>query len=130
MTVRREADAREGRRSFRRMNIRAIAGVVASVVISPAFAAGFCSGTRECYLTTDDTAASKVWQTCAYKSAGMHKTGDPRAAVEAAFAACATEENAMLMLVLTEPPHFTAAEAEHLRSELRSQLKAKMLQGQ
>lgn len=95
---------------------------------SPTFAKGLCTAERECPLTVAVADAQKAWTNCVLESTGIQarKTDDPNAAVEAAFAACATEEESLFALLQKES-NLTRDEALNFKPVLKAHLKAKTL---
>jgi hypothetical protein len=71
---------------------------------SSVLAKGLCTGSRECPITVGVADAQKAWTKCAWASTAIQirKTDDLNAAVEAALAACGSEEDAFIALLQTE----------------------------
>jgi hypothetical protein len=96
---------------------------------SSVMAKGLCTGSRECPMTVAVADAQKSWTNCLWGSTAIQvrKTDDLNAAVEAALAACATEEDAVFSLLQTES-NLTLAEAMKFRPILRAKLKSDTLE--
>jgi hypothetical protein len=96
---------------------------------SESSAKGFCTGTRDCPITATVIAAQQAWTDCLWGSTAIQirKTEDVNAAVEAALAACGTEEDAVFALLQTES-NLTSAEAMNFRPILKAKMKAETLE--
>jgi hypothetical protein len=77
-----------------------LAGCVTLIGSSSTFAKGLCTGSRECPETVAVADAAKAWSNCLFESAAVQiqKTQDQNSALEAALAACQTQEDGLIAL--------------------------------
>jgi hypothetical protein len=106
-----------------------LAGCVTLIGSSSTFAKGLCTGSRECPETVAVADAAKAWSNCLFESAAVQiqKTQDQNSALEAALAACQTQEDGLIALLQAES-NFTPTEAATVRPVLRAKAKSDMLE--